>query len=184
MGDGHISKRQIAIFLHSEDDKEYGTFIINLMKELFDVPVGINRSSFKKCTSYVISRTGMVDYFVEDLDLWKGNKIEQQVDIPDWIQKDSRYALACIRGLFDTDGCIFDHSYRVGGKEYTYKKILYTSRSRPLLESVASILRDRNIKTRFTKSECDIQIDSQEMVARYMKVVRSNNPKHLKRYAE
>ncbi|MBI4590649.1 MAG: helix-turn-helix transcriptional regulator, partial [Candidatus Rokubacteria bacterium] len=32
-----------------------------------------------------------------------------QVDMPEWIKADARLARACVRGLVDTDGCIYIH---------------------------------------------------------------------------
>ena len=40
---------------------------------------------------------------------WKvGSKFSQKVKVPTWIKKDDRYIKKCLRGLFETDGCIYN----------------------------------------------------------------------------
>lgn len=41
-----------------------------------------------------------------------GSKIEQNAHVPDWILENENYSKACLRGLIQTDGCIYvDHGY-------------------------------------------------------------------------
>ena len=127
LGDGSIQKNQISITLHYLDDKEYGEFVSSLAKKLFDVHVGKCFCKKSSVNRYLISRSRLVDFFVKKLDLKIGNKIKQQVDIPIWIKQNKLYSIACMRGLFDTDGCVFDHCYKVSNKIYCYKKLSFTS---------------------------------------------------------
>lgn len=42
----------------------------------------------------------------------KGPKARQQARVPEWIRDDARYSRACLRGLIQTDGCIYiDRGY-------------------------------------------------------------------------
>ncbi|PIP86977.1 hypothetical protein COW81_02595 [Candidatus Campbellbacteria bacterium CG22_combo_CG10-13_8_21_14_all_36_13] len=181
LGDGSISKNQIVIYLHKDDDREYGKFVSSLTKELFKIPVGIYQHKTSNNTNYIISRIGLVNYFTEHLGMSIGNKVKQQVDIPVWIKCNPKYARACVRGLIDTDGCFFIHQYNVGGKKYSYNKILYTSRSKPLLNSVFEILKSNKIKGRFSKKD-NVWLDSKESVEKYLRLFGTNNPKHLNKF--
>jgi hypothetical protein len=183
LGDGGISQRQVTITLHSEDDKEYGKFVINLIKKLFNVPVGIHYD--KKCLAvdFVISRSKLVRFCIERLGLKKGNKIKQRIDIPDWIKRNQQYAIACVRGLLDTDGCVFIHCYKSNNKWYAYKKLSFTSYSEPLRNSVFCILKNLKLKPRLAQRK-DVRLDSQEDMKRYFKIFGSHNPKNLKKYRE
>ena len=180
LGDGGISDYQVTVTLHAVDDKEYGDFVTTLIKELFEVPVGIHRSKRAAVFNYVVSRTGLV-LFLEKIGLKRGNKVKHQVDIPDWIKRNREYSIACVRGLVDTDGCVFTHRYKVKGKPYAYKKLLFTSRSEPLRQSVFSILQNLGIRVRLDNGY-DARIDSKEHMEKYFQIVGSHNPKHLKRY--
>lgn len=182
LGDGGIGKYQLSVTLNAKDEKEYAEFIRLLIKRLFRVPVTVSYDTFHDSTiSLIISRVGLVRYCTQKLGMKAGNKITHQVDIPDWIKRKKEYSMACIRGLIDTDGSVVIHRYRVNGKLYTYKKIAFTSRSKPLWMSVFNILREVGFKSRLHGGD-EVWLDSQESVERYFRLIGSSNPKHLMRY--
>lgn len=178
LGDGSISKRQITITVHSTDDKAYSRFIRTLIKKLFDISAGTYLDINDHALSIIISRTKLVSFFVEKLGLKIGNKVRQQIDIPDWIKENHRFARACVRGLVDTDGSVITHRYKVGGKEYSYKKIEFCSHSEPLRQSVFVLLRTSGIKVRLS-NRYSVWIDSQKDLGAYFRIIGSHNPKHL-----
>jgi len=183
LGDGGISKYQITVTLNSVTDKKYLTFVENLIKGLFNVPIGYYSDKKSLARRIVISRTSLISY-LRTLGLKEGNKVKQQVDIPEWIKRNSEYSRACLRGLIDTDGCIILHRYRSKGSMYYYKKIGFTSRSYPLLHSVSAILSNLEIKHRITRNGYDVRIEANEGVRKYFQLVGTSNPKHLKRYRD
>jgi hypothetical protein len=181
MGDGGISDRQVTITLHDTDDKEYSKFVIKLAEKIFGVKPSVYHSSKDSVNDIVISRTELVKFLTEKVGLPKGNKVKQQFDIPAWIKGDRKFRVACVRGLFDTDGSVFTHRYKVNGKLYKYKKLSFTSLSRPLIESVHKILQGLGIGARVAQNK-EVRIDSILDVDKYFKLVGSDNPKHLRRY--
>ena len=181
LGDGSIGKKQISITLHSEDDKEYGDFVIKLIKKLFNVYIGVHYKKDSKAICYNVSRTELIRFCTEKLGLKQGNKIKQQVDIPDWIKKNKLYSIACVRGLVDTDGCIFTHRYKVNGRPYGYKKLSFKSSSKPMITSVYKILENEEMKPRIARNNVDLRLESIEDMQRYFQIFNSHNPKHLKR---
>ena len=183
MGDGGITKRQITITLHHKDDLLYSKFVIRLMKELFGVKPSVYHIAKFSVNNIVISRTGLVQY-LHALGLPIGNKVKQQFDIPQWIKNNKEFRKACVRGLVDTDGSVFTHRYKVGGKWYGYKKLAFTSASQPLLKSVHDILTELGLRVRRAQQGRDIRIDSIEEMKKYFRLVGSHNQKHLKRYLE
>jgi hypothetical protein len=86
-----------------------------------------------------------------------------------------------VRGLVDTDGSVFDHKYISGGKSYSYKKLQFTSLSRPLARSVYGVLKDIGLNPTFYRGK-DVKIENKADMKRYFEVIGSSNPKHLKRY--
>ena len=181
LGDGCVTKNQITVTLHYADDLEYSRFVVSLVKKLF----GINPSNLRRLDGHVliirISRTNVVKFCMA-FGLKVGNKVRQQVDMPKWIKDDLDYQRACVRGLVDTDGSVFLHTYRSKGRWYSYKKIDFTNRSLPLLISVSETLKRLNIKHRRSGSY-KIRIEAQKDVKRFFKTIGSHNPKHLKKYA-
>lgn len=182
LGDGGISKYQVYVTLHSRDDKDYSKFVNKLIKKLFKVPIRKFLRKEDSTIRLVISRISLVKFCVQKGSLKIGNKIKQQVDIPRWIKNDKAYSIACLRGLIDTDGCVFIHRYMSDGKQYVYKKVSFTSHSKPLLRSVLKILKNLNIGARITKTWRDVRIDAQRDVKKYVEIVGFHNQKNLKKY--
>lgn len=181
IGDGSITKRQIIITLHYKDDKEYRKYITTLIKKLFGVPVGKYYYRKGSAEKLQVSRSELVDFCVKNIGLKQGDKLRQRIDIPDWIKQNKLYSIACVRGLIDTDGCIFTHHYKVNGKWYHYKKLCFTSYSESLRQSVSDILKDNGLNPRLAANR-DVRLDSINDMQKYFQRINSHNPKHLKRY--
>jgi len=150
-----------------------------LIRKLF----GINPSIYCRRTSngirLVISSTELCDY-LRKLRLDKKAKT-----IPQWILKNQKYQLACLRGLMDTDGCVFTHHYQVNGKFYSYKKLVFKNHSRPLINSVYNLLKGVGLHhPRITKNYKEVRIESKEDVQKYFQLIGFHNPKNLKRFKE
>lgn len=181
MGDGGISPRQITITLHHIDDKDYLVYVISLIRKLFGVEPSIYHRERDSTNTITVSRTSLVDFCIDKLGLPLGNKIRQNIDIPKWILKNQEYKKACVRGLIDTDGSIFTHIYSVKGKQYSYKKLHFTSLSPALAQSVYKILKEFNFNSRIYRNK-DVCLDSIGDVKRYFEFIQTHNPKHLRRY--
>ena len=181
IGDGGITKRQITITLNHIDDKEYSKFVIKFIKKLFNLTPSVYHDAKNSVNDIVISRSELVKFFVS-LGLPIGNKIKQQIDIPEWIKRNKNFLIACIRGLVDTDGCVIKHSYQVKGKIYHYKKLAFSTRSNPLIKTVYNSLKKFGFSARITKYEKDVRIESKNDIQKYFKLIGSHNPKHLRKY--
>lgn len=180
MGDGGMTNYQVKISLNTVADAEYIHYVSTLMRILFDLHPAVYTDKKKCVTDIVISRSRLV-HFLHGLGLPIGNKMRQGLDIPQWIKKNPRYAIACVRGLVDTDGCIFTHRYKVKSRCYAYKKLSFTSTSPALIESVYDLLSARGLHPRIGPQR-DIRLDSIADMRRYFKLIGTSNPKHLKRY--
>ena len=86
-----------------------------------------------------------------------------------------------MRGLIDTDGCVFTHRYKVNGKWYNYRKLSFKSHSKSLCQSVVNILEENGLNPRLAQKR-DVRLDSIEDVQKYFRLIGFNNPKNLKRY--
>lgn len=181
LGDGGISKYQVVVTLNAVTDKEFIVYVAKLFKKLFGVAASIHQVRGTLAMNIVVSRTNLVKFCVEKLGLKIGNKVRQQVDIPDWIKGNKKFEIACVRGLVDTDGSIFTHRYKSNGKYYSYKKFDYTSVSRPLLRSAYEILKSNGLHPRPYRGK-SLRIDSIADMKKYFEIFGTSNPKHLKRY--
>ncbi len=181
IGDGGISDYKVVVTLHSKDDRQYCLYVKELMHRLFKTDVRVYNRKNSKAIDIVIHGADIVD-FCRSIGLKKGNKLKQGLDIPEWIKRDDAYYKYCIRGLFDTDGSVFRHSYYSKKKKYCYLKIGFTSASKKLLESVCGMLRDMDISASISDVSKDVRISCQTDVKRYIKLVGTNNPKHKVKY--
>jgi hypothetical protein len=178
MGDGGISTYHIAITLNATDDADYIKFVSQLALHLFGVrPKPLKRKG-KNAIALTISRKLLAEY-LHTLGLPKGNKIKQNLDIPAWILENQLYARACVRGLMDTDGSVFTHTYKSKGRTYRYKKLSFSSASPALLLSVHRVLTQNKITSHISKTS--VRIDGKSSVLSYFDIISSHNNKHLKR---
>lgn len=181
LGDGGMSKSQITITLNRESDADYVRYVSNLIGVLFGIVPSLYNKKGSLGIAVVVSSVNAI-VFCQNIGLKTGNKIKQKVDMPDWVKNNRSFMKACIRGLVDTDGSVFTHKYRVDGKSYAYKKIDFSSCSRPLLNSVFVFLKDLGMRPRIEKNGKKLRIESIDTVKEYMKIIGTSNPKHLNRY--
>jgi len=180
LGDGGIrSKYQLTISFNYKTDREYAEHVARLIKRLFSVEHIIAKRKDSGGADIVVSSASVVDFVLKQ-GIEAGNKIKNQVDIPEWIKRKSEFQKACLRGLFDTDGSLYCHRYKVNNKWYEYLKLDFTSCSKPLLNSVYAILSGLNIKV--SLKGVHITVSAKAAVNRYLATVGSSNNKFLDRW--
>jgi len=134
LGDGHLDKdgSKISIALNAIDEERYTIYVKKeILERLF------NKHSFyredlvsekgNKAIRYSLSSKN-VHYASVSLGLIPGNKVENQVDVPNWIFEKKEFINKCLKGLFDTDGSI---TVKEGG----IIGVSFTSGSKPLIDS-------------------------------------------------
>lgn len=183
MGDGGIAPYHISVTLNSVVDKEYINFVCSLIEKLFGVVPKKYLRKDSKALAVIVHRKELVS-FCQSIGLKKGNKLKQGLDIPEWVERNRKFQIVCVRGLVDTDGCVFTHQYCSKGKKYGYKKIAFSSASPQLIDSVYKILLNLGISVKITRNWKEVRIEKQEAVRKYMKIVGTNNPKHRRKYLE
>ncbi|OGH08766.1 MAG: hypothetical protein A2152_00070 [Candidatus Levybacteria bacterium RBG_16_35_6] len=181
LGDGGITSSQVTITLNSEADKDYIGFVSSLAFSLFkERPKSFNKKDCRAVTLYY--NGSLLIRYLCSIGLRVGNKVKQQVGVPDWITSSPSFKIACLRGLMDTDGGVFIHRYSVNGKNYMYKKISFSNRSVPLLHFVFNTLTELG----FTPKIIDkvenkkVWLYNETEVKRYLSQVGSNNQRLLR----
>ncbi len=181
MGDGGITKSQVMITTNSIDDRKYGYFVKKLIKKLFAVNASVYFIDNHTAMIIAVSRKKLVEFCNKKLGLNIGNKLKQGLCIPNWIKGNLEFEKSCVRGLIDTDGCIFDESHNIKGKKYNYKRLNFTSASLELRKSVFDILKKNNLSPKIRNNRC-VQVEDKEKIKKYFQIIGTSNPKHLKRY--
>ena len=177
LGDGGITTQQATITLNSDADKKYISFVASLGKKLFGQKprIGPRRDCRATCLRY--SGLKFIDYLT-NIGLKTGNKVEQQVDVPDWIKKSDQYKIACLRGLMDTDGCIAKSTHRRKSGQYVYFNPCFTNASKPLLNFVKNTLTAMGFHASVTGRHVWLYNTSE--VKKYFETIGSSNYRLLK----
>ncbi|MBU3934446.1 hypothetical protein KKC00_00530 [Patescibacteria group bacterium] len=183
LGDGGISKSQLTVSMNSIDDKTYGRFVARLIYKNFGAKPSIYLRKNSRAMNIVVSRKKLVNFCHEKLGLKIGNKLKQGLDIPKWIIGNNEFEKACVRGLVDTDGCIFTERHRIKNKVYGYKRINFVSMSPALRRSVFNILNRLDLCPKMRNNR-SVQIEDRDKITEYFKIIGTNNPKHEKRFRE
>ncbi len=185
LGDGHVEKKitgkkarcySIVIAGDSRNDRNYLIeYVSHLLKTLFGEKGSINYGKDKHSIYLKIHGKKIVE-FVENKGILNGNKKMNSQSIPAWILKDDDYLRVCLRGLVDTDGCVYYIS-----KKNKNLRISFTSYIPKLLNTV----RNSFIKLGFHPSkvivEKNIYLSRKEDINKFMHEIGFSNDKHLKR---
>ena len=177
LGDGGITKEQATVTLNSEADKQYIEYVINLGRKLFGNKPAIIKRKDCKATDLRYSGIKLVNFLVS-IGLKRGNKVKQQVDVPNWVKKSNHYKIACLKGLMDTDGCVVVSTHKIRSKRYIYYNPCFANRSKPLLNFVANILREQGLHPSVTGER--IWLYNKTEIRAYFELIGSNNTRLLK----
>lgn len=175
IGDGGINNSwQANITVNFNSDFKYSKYISKLSNNLFGIlPVSRKR---KETNALVISltSTSIVDFLVKE-GLPRGSKLKKGLNIPKWIMSKPSYKKACVRGLVDTDGCIYTHTHMVGKKVYKNIGLTFTSYSPELVFQVAEILEEFGIMPHISKRGKDIYLYQADSIVKYLRIFGTSN---------
>lgn len=158
----HIANYYIAITLHEEEDRIQKR-VESLIKSILNTEPNIENIRGQKIVQLKLYGKKFVELF-ESIGLEAGDKVENQVSVPNWIKDKNSLEKRCLKGLIDTDGSI----YRRSQDEYIV--VNFKNRSKPLLKDFETMCRDINIKTS-KAGEYDRQIASQEEVKKFFRKI-------------
>lgn len=182
IGDGGITEYQTVVTTNSEDDREHSQFVAQLAQKLFRIKPSLNDRNDSKCTRIVISSKELTNQLVE-LGLKRGHKLNQGLDVPDWVRKDEEFMKACLRGVFDTDGSIYQERHHRKGKTYCYSRLSFVSMSPQLRETMYESLRKFGFDPKI-RGNRSVNLEQQKDIDMFFQIIGSNNPKHLRRYKQ
>lgn len=182
LGDGGITNAQAEITLDALADREYIDYVANLAADLFACrPKIYQHHTTTRAKRIVIAGVVFID-LLKGLGLGIGDKVKRQVDVPIWVKEDKSLSKSCLRGLMDTDGGIFRHSYFVNGKRYSYLKLCFSNRSQPLRRFVHMTLSKFGFTPKLASNEKHVWLYSEKETRRYVQVIGTSNYRLLKKF--
>lgn len=142
-GDGHVSftKRRYQIRITgSADEKEYlKEHVSPLLRNLFNLDCLLLKRKGKKAYALSVSSKGLVT-FLRGIGYFKHTVC---IQIPPWLEEDTGLMRSFLRGIFDTDGCIFC-SQKPGVPHYP--TIELTTICQELAQKIAASLKDQGFR--------------------------------------
>ena len=105
LGDGSLCRNCISVAC----DKRWNDYIIYLEKLfncLFDLSFKVRIHPVKNVVYLYFYSKKLMEILLS-LELKRGDKILNKITIPSWIKENSTYMKRCLRGLVDTDGCVY-----------------------------------------------------------------------------
>lgn len=175
MGDGGINNDwQFNITLNALADAAYIPYVSQLIVRLFGVPAKEYKVKTRSAYRFIVSSVSVVDYLVK-LGLIRGDKLRGGLAMPQWIRENSAYRIACVRGLMDTDGCLYIHKHMVARKEYNNIGLCFCSYSPVVISQVSSIFEEFGIIPHISNHGRSIYLYKASAVKRYLEVFGTSN---------
>jgi intein/homing endonuclease len=183
-GDGAIGNNwQLVISLNSIKDAHYAGYVSTLIEQLFSISPVVRKRPNQNTLVVVLTSTTIIDYLVQKGAV-RGRKLSSQHTIPEWIYRKEEFLKYFIRGLVDTDGCIYLHRHRIKEKNYVNIGLCFTNYSQELTASIAEVIKNNNIKAYVTDHGKRIYLYSASAVESYLLEFGSSNKRILDKYNE
>ena len=180
IGDGGIKNSQVIVTLNKETDKKYVGHVTRLFRDLFHLKSTISKRENRNTYDIVVSSKNLIEYLIK-LGLKIGNKVKQQIDIPNWIKKDKKLTKNCLKGIFDTDGCFYIDKHFYKNKIYYNCAICFKNHSLPVL-TFFKIQQEQLGLHPTQNTKFSISLRRENEIIRYFKEIGSSNPKHISRF--
>lgn len=175
LGDGGINNPwQANITMNATADAAYAQHVTRLIAHLFEAEPASRKRKGRNALVISLASTTIVDFLVS-LGLPRGNKLKAGLKIPDWVLKKRAFRIACVRGLMDTDGCLYIHVHQVGKRVYKNIGLCFTSYSPVLVGQVAALFEEFGIMPHISGTGRDIYLYRADAIAKYLKVFGTSN---------
>lgn len=180
LGDGSFgSKYQIAISWNHRCERGYARHIQRMVRILFGLDSQIKIRKKYGSAEVIVNSSNLVDYLRELLGIKTGGA-KRSFRLPIWVSKNKRYKIGFLRGLFDSEGCVYLHRYYSNAKNYSYAKIAVTNYCDSILSVFQRFLKSIDISS--VKYRNRIHIYSAIDTKRFFSLVGSNNCKNNTRF--
>lgn len=170
LGDGNIYQNSIRIMMDKREIP-YQEHIKNLFYQLFKLKLKEHGTENSNQFRLYKDSKNLTELLLS-YGLKRGNKIKNQIGIPIWILKNEIYSSRCIRGLVDTDGCVF------WNKRDKRIYINFSNSSAKLLSDFKFIAGKLGLN--FAKSGSNnVCLYRKNEIERYIKRIGFSNRKHI-----
>jgi DNA-binding transcriptional regulator WhiA len=171
---------------HIEDDKQHYLIRIKpIFKKLYDIDISLREMPSTRVFGFQIWSNELVK-FKESLGLKIGPKLD--LIIPSDFLKTDELKIAVLRGIFDTDGCV----YLERKNHKLYPRLQITTICKGLAEQMKKIFNELGLRASVNKASSNLRgprkqayilvLRGDEMIHKFMKIIKPKNPKHMAKY--
>lgn len=182
LGDGSIyvlpekGIYQVCVAGNKNDEKEYLlNYIRPLFEKVFKIRMNIKRTNH---ALYVWKQSKNLVFTLNKYGLPSGNKKKNNINIPVWMFDKRVYLKKCIRGIFDTDGCLYPKN-----KTHNYPTIWFSSAIPNLRKSITNVCKILGYNlSKWKAGRNDAYIGRKEEILRFARDIKFKNQKHCLRW--
>ena len=172
---------------HIEDDKQHYIIRIKpIFKRLYGMDINLREMPSTRVFGFQIWNNDLVK-FKQSLGLKIGPKLD--LIIPPAFLKSNGLKSAVLRGIFDTDGCI----YLEKKNRKLYPRLQITTICKNLADQIGGVFNELGLRARVDNGGLNLRgnrkqsyivvIRGDEMIHKFMKTIKPNNPKHIAKYS-
>jgi len=181
IGDGHLATYWMSVTTNSKTDSEHAEFVQKMIYLLFGLRARIRKKKGQNALTVVVTAKNLVN-FLHKKGMPKGNKLAGNLHIPLWITQNKNYKKSFLRGLFDTDGSVYQDFRVIKGRRYQGIGLLFSSASESLRKDIIEILLALDYNpTGGVGTHRSIYLRKRENIVRYFKEIGTSNLKHSER---
>ncbi|MEK6792402.1 MAG: LAGLIDADG family homing endonuclease [Nanoarchaeota archaeon] len=171
---------------HIEDDKlHYLQRIKPLFEKIYGVKIKLREMRSTRVFGFQIWNDKIIA-FKQQLGLPLGKKLE--LEIPKEFSNKKELLVACIRGIFDTDGGV----YLEKKNNKLYPRVYISTISVKLAKQISEILNSLDLNATYYVSNhpngnrlisYKVEVRGIKMLNKFFKIINPQNPKHQSKYA-
>ena len=165
-----VATYNLRITGHKEEKDYFVGYVKPLCENVLGMPAREVRS--ERYTQIAVYGKRVIKIFVQH-GIKPGNKITNQSKIPAWVFRKNKYLRACVRGLIDTDGSI----YQMGD----YVQICFRNHNQTLLKQTRQALKQLGFYVSNISNK-KIYISRKAEIRKFFKEIGFSNNKHRLRY--
>lgn len=181
LGDGHLRPYTMMVFGDKSNDTSYlHCHVQPIIQSALGLTARLNTN--RPTENFLVINSIAATRSLHRLGLPYGDKIANHARIPNWIFSRKSWLIACLRGLFDTDGCVYGFR-RIPPVRGSKAIISFEFGNGSLLaKNVHRALRRLGYSPRMMphRNECRLAVNKD--IARFMKEVQPANLKHHRNF--
>lgn len=173
LGDGHLTRKTLIVAGNSYELSHY-IYVNKKIKELFGIDSKIIKIKNQNSMQLRVNSTELIKFLLTH-GFVLGDKIKNKESLPRWIFGNKKFVYGALRGVFDTDGGIYQKQ-----KGYKRSVIEFQTESPYIRKDLFELVEKAGFSP--SKSDVNVRIQNQLEVLRFFQLVGSANPKNIVRY--